>query len=162
MFWPTSSKILAPDLLVEKVTKLRKYNRIIFTNGCFDILHAGHLHILEEAKDLGGVLIVGVNTDESVKGLKGDARPINACETRMRLLAGLSCVDYVTFFNEPTPIKLIRQVVPEILVKGGDYEFGKVVGEDIVLAAGGRLVLVPLLDGFSTTKLIDRLSGLGR
>lgn len=162
MFWPTSSKILAPDLLVEKVTKLRKYNRIIFTNGCFDILHAGHLQILEEAKDLGGVLIVGVNTDESVKGLKGDARPINACETRMRLLAGLSCVDYVTFFNEPTPIKLIRQVVPEILVKGGDYEFGKVVGEDIVLAAGGRLVLVPLLDGFSTTKLIDRLSGLGR
>jgi D-beta-D-heptose 7-phosphate kinase/D-beta-D-heptose 1-phosphate adenosyltransferase len=131
---------------------------VVFTNGCFDLLHPGHLHVLRSARALGDILIVGVNSDDSVRRLKGPTRPLLALEARMDLLSELRCVDGVVPFAEDTPLELIRTITPDILVKGGDYAPSAVVGREEVESRGGRVVLIPLLDGFSTTKLAGTAS----
>jgi D-beta-D-heptose 7-phosphate kinase / D-beta-D-heptose 1-phosphate adenosyltransferase len=129
---------------------------IVFTNGVFDILHAGHVTYLEQARALGDVLIVGVNTDASVHRLKGPTRPINALADRLVVLNALRCVDHTIAFDEDTPINVIRALLPTVLVKGGDYTRDTIVGADDVEAAGGQVVVIPLLEGRSTTGIINR------
>jgi D-beta-D-heptose 7-phosphate kinase/D-beta-D-heptose 1-phosphate adenosyltransferase len=126
------------------------------TNGCFDLLHVGHLRYLEQARKLGDRLIVAVNDDDSVRRLKGPSRPLNTVADRMRLLAGLKCVDAVVAFGEDTPARLIGRVLPDILVKGGDYTVEQVAGHEAVAAAGGRTVILDFYDGYSTTSTIAR------
>lgn len=128
----------------------RKNKTIVFTNGCFDLLHKGHLHLLSEAKKLGDILIVAVNNDASVKRLKGKKRPIESLETRTQKLAALDTVDYVVSFSEDTPLLLIEQIKPDVLVKGGDYKKEEIIGNYLVQ----KVVIIPLLDGFSTTQQI--------
>ena len=131
----------------------RGQQRWVFTNGCFDLLHPGHLHLLREARKLGDLLIVGINSDASVKRLKGPGRPVQALDIRMRQLAELSEVDVIIPFEEDTPLELIRIIRPDVLVKGGDYTAAAVVGHDIVR----EVVIIPLLPGYSTTQqLSDR------
>ena len=130
--------------------------RIVFTNGCFDILHVGHLRYLEEARRLGDVLVVAVNDDESVARLKGPSRPVNRCEDRMRLLAGMKCVDWVVKFSEDTPERLIRNILPNVLVKGGDYAVEQIAGYDTVEATGGQVVTLDFYEGYSTSRVIER------
>lgn len=130
---------------------------IVFTNGVFDILHAGHVTYLEQAKELGNILVVGLNSDESVRTLgKGPERPINTQDDRALVLQALRCVDHVMIFNESTPLHLISLLVPQILVKGGDYTVETVVGADIVQENGGEVVILPLLEGRSTTNIVNR------
>lgn len=131
--------------------------KIVMTNGCFDILHVGHVAYLEEAKKLGDKLIVAINTDDSVKRLKGDSRPINKLADRMKMLAALKSVDWVLPFDEDTPEKLINVIGPDILVKGGDYKISEISGADCVLRRGGDVKLIDFLDGYSTTKLIEKV-----
>ena len=127
------------------------------TNGCFDILHAGHVSYLEEAKSLGDRLIVAVNDDDSVRRLKGDDRPINALEDRMLVLAGLAAVDWVVPFGEDTPAALIESVLPDVLVKGGDYAPDEIAGGKAVLENGGELRVLAFRDGHSTSRIVERL-----
>lgn len=129
------------------------------TNGCFDLLHVGHVRYLEAARRLGDVLIVAVNTDDSVKRLKGPTRPLNATADRMRMLAALKCVDWVVPFSEDTPARLIGRVLPDFLVKGGDYKVEAIAGYDAVTANGGQVVVLEFHDGYSTTRLIERARG---
>ena len=131
--------------------------KVVFTNGCFDILHRGHVEYLSKAADMGDVLVVGLNTDASVKRLKGEGRPINNEEARALVLASLSFVDAVVLFDEDTPYQLIKTVRPDVLVKGADYQPEKIVGYDIVTSYGGTVATVPLVDGFSTTSVIAKL-----
>ena len=131
--------------------------KVVFSNGCFDILHLGHIEYLEKAKALGDKLVVGVNDDESVRELKGSERPINNENARARMLAALEFVDGVTIFSEDTPKELIRYLVPNILVKGSDYNISNIVGADIVMANGGEVKTIDLVEGYSTTKLIQKL-----
>jgi D-beta-D-heptose 7-phosphate kinase/D-beta-D-heptose 1-phosphate adenosyltransferase len=131
---------------------LPKDKKIVFTNGCFDILHAGHVKYLEEAKSYGDVLVLGLNSDASVKRLKGESRPINSVEDRAAVLAGLESIDFVVEFTDDTPYELIKAVKPDILVKGGDYEGKEVVGSDIAKETR----LVQFVDGKSTTRIIER------
>jgi rfaE bifunctional protein nucleotidyltransferase chain/domain len=126
---------------------------LVFTNGCFDLLHPGHLHLLRASRCLGNMLFVGVNSDESVRRLKGSGRPLLPLEARMDLLSELRCVDGVIPFEEDTPLELIMTILPGILVKGGDYSPDTVVGAEVVESHGGRVVIVPLLGGYSTTSL---------
>jgi D-beta-D-heptose 7-phosphate kinase/D-beta-D-heptose 1-phosphate adenosyltransferase len=134
--------------------------RIVFTNGCFDILHRGHVEYLAAARQLGDVLIVGLNSDASIRRLKGPDRPINPQDDRAAVLDGLRSVDIVTIFEEDTPAQLIAIVEPDVLVKGGDYTEATVVGADVVRARGGRVVIVPLLEGRSTSALIARIRAM--
>jgi D-beta-D-heptose 7-phosphate kinase / D-beta-D-heptose 1-phosphate adenosyltransferase len=134
----------------------RRGRRVVFTNGCFDLLHAGHVALLEAARDLGDFLIVGVNTDRSVRGLKGAGRPIVPLDERMEVLAALRAVDRVVPFDEPTPARLIERLGPDVLVKGADYRSKTIVGRDAVESRGGRVVTVPLRRGLSSTDLIRR------
>jgi rfaE bifunctional protein nucleotidyltransferase chain/domain len=129
---------------------------IVFTNGCFDILHAGHVQYLREAKALGDILIVGLNSDASVKRLKGDSRPINSEQDRAFVLSALEMVDYVVIFDQDTPHELISLIMPDFLVKGGDWKTDKIVGADIVLASGGVVKSLPFRDGYSTTKILEK------
>ncbi len=131
--------------------------RIVFTNGCFDVLHAGHVRYLQAARAEGDLLIVGLNSDASVRRLKGEARPLNEEGDRVAVLSGLACVDHVVVFDEDTPLDLIQAVEPDVLVKGEDWRDKGVVGRDVVEARGGKVVLVPLLEGRSTTRTIERL-----
>jgi len=131
--------------------------RIVFTNGCFDLLHAGHVRYLEAAKALGNVLIIGINSDPSVRGLKGPLRPILPLEERAEILSGLGCVDYVTVFDEPTPLELITLIQPHVLVKGGDWTRENVVGRDVVEGSGGEVVILPFVPGSSTTNIIETI-----
>jgi D-beta-D-heptose 7-phosphate kinase/D-beta-D-heptose 1-phosphate adenosyltransferase len=130
---------------------------VVFTNGCFDLLHAGHLQLLEAARAFGDLLVVGINSDESVQRLKGPERPIMPVEDRARLLGGLACVDHVVMFEEDTPEQLIRELLPDVLVKGSDYQASDVVGREVVEAAGGRIERITLVQGASTTGLIERI-----
>lgn len=130
---------------------------VVFTNGCFDVIHAGHISLLQRAAALGDVLIVAMNDDHSVRGLKGPTRPVNDQENRARVLGALECVDAVVLFNEETPIKLIEGIKPDVLVKGGDYSIETVVGADFVIQHGGRIELLDLIDGLSTTSTIERM-----
>lgn len=131
--------------------------RIVFTNGCFDLLHYGHLHYLAEARDLGTRLIIGLNSASSVKRLKGPHRPINDEKTRQHQLAALSFVDAVVEFDQDTPFDLIALVVPHILVKGGDWQPEQIVGSDVVLNAGGTVLSLPYIDGYSTTSIEQKI-----
>jgi D-beta-D-heptose 7-phosphate kinase/D-beta-D-heptose 1-phosphate adenosyltransferase len=153
-------KILADAELAARLTDWRQQGlRIGFTNGCFDILHPGHVKVLTAARATCDRLVVGLNSDASVKRLKGDSRPVQDERARAEVLAALEAVDAVAVFAEDTPIKLIEQVRPSVLVKGGDYTREQVVGHEIVEAAGGEVVLVDILKGFSTTALVDRARG---
>lgn len=133
---------------------------IVFTNGCFDILHEGHVTYLEEAKRSGDKLIVGINSDSSVKSLKGHLRPINPIKSRIKVLKALSSVDFVVSFSEDTPIELIKKITPDVLVKGGDYTASEIVGSDHVKKYGGKVLTIPFVEGFSTSKLIEATSKL--
>lgn len=133
---------------------------MVFTNGCFDILHVGHLDYLEQARSLGDRLVIGLNTDASVRRLKGEERPVNNNYARSRALAALAFVDAVVFFDEDTPYELIRLVEPDILVKGGDYLAENVVGADIVSRNGGVVKILPFTEGFSTTSFIERIKSI--
>jgi len=148
--------------LMSKVLKLRlKNKKVVFTNGCFDILHLGHQTYLNQSKALGDFLIVAINSDESVKLLKGDDRPINNQELRSKNLMNLKCVDEVVVFSEETPLKLIEFLLPDVLTKGGDYNYKNIVGSNIVEKNGGKVVLLPYLKGYSTTTIIsNRRKGL--
>jgi len=132
--------------------------KIVFTNGCFDILHVGHLSYLEDAQALGDLLVVGVNTDASVKKLKGEDRPINNVEDRMLMLASLMYVDKVIAFDEDTPYNLIKKILPDYLVKGGDYELSQIIGADIVRKNGGTVTVIPFVSGYSSTAIIQKIS----
>ncbi len=133
--------------------------RIVFTNGCFDILHAGHVAYLNEVRRLGDRLVVGVNDDDSVRRLKGEGRPLNPLEDRMAVLAGLAAVDWVVPFGEDTPLELIQAIEPDVLAKGGDYRAEDIVGFDSVTATGGRVVVVDYREGRSTSGLIEKIRG---
>lgn len=131
--------------------------KIVFTNGCFDILHRGHLHLLREAKALGDLLIVAINSDRSVQQIKGSARPVISQAGRAELIAALEMVDYVILFDEVDPYRLIEELRPDILAKGGDWSTDQVIGGDIVERGGGRVAVIPYLKGFSTTEIIERV-----
>lgn len=132
-------------------------NKIVFTNGCFDILHIGHVRYLEEAKKLGDILVVAINSDSSVRGIKGEGRPIVPQDERGRILAALEFVDYVTIFDEPDPYSIIKELQPDILVKGGDWGKEAIVGRDIVEARGGKVHSIPIVEGVSTSRIIDKI-----
>jgi len=152
-------KLRPPELLLPEVRALRGAGKTIaFTNGCFDILHAGHVQYLRQARATGDVLVVGLNTDASIRRLKGEGRPVNPQDDRVLVLSELTSVDYVVLFDEDTPRSLIEAVRPDVLVKGADYTREQVVGHDIVEAAGGRVELVPLVEGRSTTNILRTIS----
>jgi D-beta-D-heptose 7-phosphate kinase/D-beta-D-heptose 1-phosphate adenosyltransferase len=152
-------KIFSSFLDLQRVLMAQRQHgaQVAFTNGCFDLLHPGHVYTLTHAKTLGDVLVVGVNSDESVKRLKGPQRPILHELDRATVLAALAAVDYVIIFAEDTPLELIRLLRPDILVKGGDWSAEAVVGKEDVEAYGGRVVLIPYQGGFSTTSIIERV-----
>lgn len=152
------NKIHDWDSLTTTVKKWQSEGqKVVFTNGCFDLLHYGHIHYLAEARDLGDKLIVAMNSASSVRRLKGEHRPINDELTRQFLLASLQFIDAVTSFDEDTPFDLIQTVMPDILVKGGDWQLHQIVGSDIVLANGGQVLSLPYIDGYSTTNLETKI-----
>ncbi len=152
-----SPKILSREAARRRLAEARRRGRkVVFTNGCFDILHPGHLSCLEGAKRLGDVLVVGLNSDDSVRGLKGDSRPVFGEENRAGMLAGLACVDVVVIFDEETPESLIEELDPNVLVKGGDYALDQIAGAEFVRSRGGEVVALPLVAGLSTTRILDR------
>jgi D-beta-D-heptose 7-phosphate kinase / D-beta-D-heptose 1-phosphate adenosyltransferase len=153
------SKIMNQNHLVDEVRRRRLAGqKIVFTNGCFDLIHPGHVRLLRQAANQGDYLVVGLNSDASVRRLKGPSRPINASEARAEVLSALEAVDAVTIFDDDTPLDLIIALRPDVLVKGGDYRPEEVVGRAEVEAAGGRLMLTPLVEGHSTTNLVHRTS----
>jgi len=137
----------------------RNGKRVVFTNGCFDLLHPGHLHSLEAARALGDFLIVGLNGDESVRALKGAGRPVIPAEERAEILASLECVDAVLIFEELTPQKVIAALLPDILVKGGDWPGNQIVGREEIEAAGGKVILIDVVPGYSTTEILKKIRG---
>ena len=149
-------KIVSRDFFRENALKLHR-QKIVFTNGCFDVLHYGHVRYLLEAKKLGDILVVGLNSDESVRRLKGPTRPVNGEKERAFVLAALTCIDYVVIFGEDTPKELIETVVPDVLVKGGDYDLSNIVGADFVTQNGGTVTTIPFVEGFSSTHIIEQL-----
>ena len=149
-------KIVRWDFFTENALELHR-QKIVFTNGCFDVLHFGHVHYLLEAKKLGDILVVGLNSDDSVRRLKGPSRPINGEKERAFVLAALSFVDYVVLFEEDTPENLIKAVRPDVLVKGGDYALDQIVGADFVRENGGTITTIPFVEGFSSSQIIEQL-----
>lgn len=155
------TKILDTAALQAQLLRWRLQSKTIaFTNGCFDIMHAGHIHSLSQAATFADVLIVGLNSDASTRGLKGEGRPINKEQDRALLLASLVMVDAVVLFDEPTPLQLIQSIMPDVLVKGGDYTVDTIVGAKEVIANGGRVEIIPLIPGLSTTGLAEKISKL--
>ena len=153
-----SQGVLSEDELYKVVRELQsRGEKVVMTNGCFDIIHPGHVTYLKQAKALGNKLIVAVNSDDSVKRLKGDSRPINTLEDRIAVLSGLSSVDYVVSFGEDTPQKLISRILPDILVKGGDYKVEEIAGHKEVIANGGKVVIIPFVEGKSTTSIVKKI-----
>lgn len=159
MMGPMQQKIVARDQLLSQLTPLRKAGkRVVFTNGCFDLIHIGHTRYLQTAKSLGDLLVVGVNSDASVRSLeKAPDRPIVPEAQRVEVLAALGCVDFVVLFAEPDPGRLIAAIQPDVLVKGGDWAPDTIVGRDVVKARGGMVQTIPLVPGMSTTALIQRI-----
>jgi len=141
--------------IVEDLKK--KGKRVVFTNGCFDLLHLGHIRYLEKAKSLGDILVVGMNSDRSVRKLKGPERPILPEEERAEILSGLGCVDYINLFDQLTPLELISSLQPHILVKGGDWTKETTVGKEVVERSGGEVVILPFEEGSSTSNLIETI-----
>jgi len=160
----TSHKIVSKGAAARWVKRLQAQGqRVVFTNGCFDLLHLGHVRYLEEARSLGDALIIGVNTDASVKRLQKEPdRPVNPEGDRAALVAALACVDRVVLFSEDTPLELITALQPDILVKGGDYRLEEIAGREVVRARGGEVKVLPLVQGYSTTALLDRIRCQGR
>jgi D-beta-D-heptose 7-phosphate kinase/D-beta-D-heptose 1-phosphate adenosyltransferase len=153
-------KIKGQADLARKIASLRRrWKKVVFTNGCFDILHLGHVKYLEKAKSLGDLLVVGLNSDASVRLIKGKGRPINSESDRAMVLASLCFVDYVTIFNDPTPERLIQKLKPDILVKGADWKTKDIVGADFVQSRGGRVARIAFVKGRSTTDLIKKMRG---
>ena len=153
-------KVLSPQQLMRWLAVWRLHSKkIVFTNGCFDILHPGHIHLLNTARSYGDILIVGLNTDSSVRKIK-PSRPVNDENSRATLVASLEVVDAVIMFGEETPLELIKQIKPDVLVKGGDYKPEDVVGKAEMESWGGKVVIVPFLEGFSTTSLIEKMKKL--
>jgi rfaE bifunctional protein nucleotidyltransferase chain/domain len=149
-------KILTLNAAVERVSELkREGKRVVFTNGCFDLIHPGHTRYLAEARKLGDALLVAVNSNRSVRELKGPARPVFPENERAEILAALACVDYVTIFDEPTPREVIARMLPQVLVKGGNWPADQIVGREEVEAAGGKVVLIPVIAGYSTSSLVE-------
>jgi rfaE bifunctional protein nucleotidyltransferase chain/domain len=157
----TSQKLVSRGAAARWAKRLQAQGqKVVFTNGCFDLLHPGHVRYLEEARSLGDALIVGVNLDASVQRLgKNPPRPINPEGDRAALVAALACVDRVVLFGEDTPLELITALQPDILVKGGDYRLEEIVGRDVVRARGGEVKVIPLVPGYSTTALLARIRG---
>ncbi len=154
-------KVLDRKKLLAAIEAERAGSRkVVFTNGCFDIIHPGHVAYLQDAAACGDLLVVGINTDKSVKRLKGSERPINPEGDRALLLAGLGSVDYVTFFDEDTPLELINALRPDVLVKGGDWPVEQIVGHEVVLGGGGEVYSLPFREGYSTTRIIDKIKAL--
>jgi D-glycero-beta-D-manno-heptose 1-phosphate adenylyltransferase len=149
-------KVLSFDQIHSAVGNFKRSKKLVFTNGCFDILHIGHVRYLQQAQALGDLLFVGVNSDSSVKKLKGPTRPIQNENDRAEILAALSCVDYVCIFDQETPYDLIKRVEPNILVKGGDWKIEQIVGSDIVNGLGGQTMSLQFVDGKSTTSIIQK------
>ena len=152
-------KIVSQNQALKELEAWREKNKkIVFTNGCFDIIHPGHIDYLSQARDLGDILVLGLNTDQSVRRLnKGSNRPINDERTRAYVLAGLASVDLIVFFDEQTPYNLIKLLQPNVLVKGNDYEVEKIIGFDILKEKGGEVITIPFLDGYSTSSLIKKI-----
>ena len=151
-------KIITSSELSKMLARLRaKGKKVVFTNGCFDILHVGHVDYLSRAKRLGDILVVGLNNDSSVKKIKGLDRPINNERDRAKVLSSLSSVDYICLFKESTPERLIRELRPDILAKGGDWKIGEIVGGSFVRACGGKVKSLPFVKGYSTTALIKKI-----
>ena len=152
-------KVVSQDQALKELKAWREKNKkIVFTNGCFDIIHPGHIDYLSQARDLGDILVLGLNTDQSVRRLnKGSNRPINDERTRAYVLAGLASVDLIVFFDEETPYNLIKLLQPNVLVKGKDYEVEKIIGFDILKENGGEVITIPFLDGYSTSILIKKI-----
>ncbi|MFH1349344.1 MAG: D-glycero-beta-D-manno-heptose 1-phosphate adenylyltransferase [Pseudomonadota bacterium] len=134
--------------------------KIVFTNGCFDILHPGHTRYLSTARDLGDYLVVAVNSDSSVKAIKGEGRPVMSQDVRTELLAALGCVDGVVIFDEDNPLKVIENLMPDVLVKGGDWKEDEIIGADLVKGAGGEVKRIPFVTGYSTSEIIKKIKGL--
>lgn len=152
------TKVKTVSELIPLLSILRATGKkVVFTNGCFDIIHPGHVRYLEAARALGDLLVVAINSDSSVRGLKGDKRPINKEQERAEVLAGLAAVDYVVIFTEPDPYRIIKELLPDVLVKGGDWPVHKIIGGDIVMARGGKVVNVPFVEGSSTSGTIEKI-----
>jgi rfaE bifunctional protein nucleotidyltransferase chain/domain len=152
------SKILSQEELLKKLATWQKEDKkIVWTNGCFDLLHLGHIDYLSKAKDQGDVLVVGVNTDESVRRIKKPGRPITDEKSRSAIMASLQFVDAVVLFNEDTPYEMIKLIQPDVLVKGSDYKAEEIVGYDIVTAKGGKVVTIDFLPGYSTTAIEEKI-----
>lgn len=154
----SQGKILSVEEFIPIREKLKaEHKKLVFTNGCFDILHKGHVDYLSKARELGDVMIVAINEDASVKRIKGEKRPINSENDRAFLLANLRSVDYVTFFGEDTPYEVIQKIVPDYLVKGADWDVSKVVGKDVVEKNGGKVLTIELTPDRSTTNVIEKV-----
>lgn len=152
-------KIVSKEIAQRQIQQLQEaHKKVVFTNGCFDILHPGHVDYLSQARDLGSFMVLGLNTDASVRLLnKAPNRPINNEFTRATVLASMGCIDLIVFFEEATPYELIKFLQPDVLVKGNDYKAEEIVGYDIVKARGGEIKTIPMVEGFSTTKLIEKI-----
>jgi D-beta-D-heptose 7-phosphate kinase/D-beta-D-heptose 1-phosphate adenosyltransferase len=135
----------------------RNGKKIVFTNGCFDLLHIGHIKYLREAKGFGDILVVALNSDSSVRRLKGDKKPLIPQSERAEVLSALEMVDYVTIFDEDTPYEIIKELQPDVLIKGGDWTIEKIVGRDIVEAKGGKVIAIPFIEGASTSRIVERI-----
>ena len=157
----TYEQIIKKTITLDEAARLfgpdfRSDNLMVFTNGCFDLLHRGHIYYLSRARELGNLLVVGLNSDSSVSKLKGPGRPVNSQEARAEVLGALAFVDYIIVFEEETPLDLITTLKPDLLVKGGDYKVEEIVGYREVSSGGGRVVTIPLLEGYSSTSIMDR------
>ncbi|MDQ1334348.1 MAG: D-glycero-beta-D-manno-heptose 1-phosphate adenylyltransferase [Thermodesulfobacteriota bacterium] len=152
------AKIKSLDAARDECNRMKESGkRIVFTNGCFDILHPGHIRYLSAARELGDVLVVAVNSDASVRLIKGPKRPILEQQARAELVAALECVDLVLIFDEDNPLRVIQNLLPDILVKGGDWATDEIIGSDVVRSAGGEVKRIPFVTGFSTTDIINRV-----
>jgi D-beta-D-heptose 7-phosphate kinase/D-beta-D-heptose 1-phosphate adenosyltransferase len=152
-----SAILTLEQAIVQFGREKRNARRVVFTNGCFDLLHPGHIRSLESARALGDVLIVGLNSDASVRRLKGEGRPVIPQQERAEILAALECVDAVVIFDNPTPREVIARLLPDVLVKGGDWASDQIVGREEVEAAGGRVASVPTLPGYSTSEILRKI-----
>jgi rfaE bifunctional protein nucleotidyltransferase chain/domain len=159
VYWEAIQKKIKTEEALDQLIQRWRFasGRIVFTNGCFDILHEGHLRYLSDARSLGDYLILGLNSDTSVSRLKGPRRPVNGQQSRALLLAGLMPVDGVVIFDEDTPLRLIERIRPDVLVKGGDWPVDQIVGAEVVLSYGGSVQSLPFHQGFSTTSVVERI-----
>ena len=159
----TKNKILLSEQLDDQISVWKKEKRtIVLTNGCFDIIHLGHIDYLEKAKSLGDILVVGINSDDSVQRLKGETSPVVDAYARTRMMASMEFVDAVTYFEEDTPLELISRIIPDVLVKGNDYVIDNIIGADIVLKNGGKVDTIELVPGYSTTKIIEKIKKINK